>query len=203
MNHSGTIPDSSQLGAFFYAAGLLDSAEREQFEWSLERDPAVLDYTRRVLDLTTDWLLQRMDSSPRPSEAVKQRTLAAIDAAIGREQLLSDLAGESADGIVITDKHGLVRWVNCAFSLMCGYGLGELRGKKPGAVLQGPQSDAAAIARMRQAVRSAQPCREELINYHKNGSCYHVSIGINPILDSTGATRGFLAFERVLPSLRR
>ncbi len=85
---------------------------------------------------------------------------------------------------------------------MCGYGLRELRGKKPGAVLQGPRSHPAAIARMGDAIPQGKPCREELINYHKNGNAYRVSIGINPILDSKGIPRGFLAIEHEPPPVR-
>jgi PAS domain S-box-containing protein len=198
---AAVIPKNLQEQAFFYAAGNLTAGERVAFEAVMERDPAVMDFTREVLELATRWTLEELDWTERPSAKVKARTLAAIDSAIGIEQLLENFSGDLRDGVVLTGQDGLVRWVNRSFCLMCGYTLDELRGKKPGAVLQGPSTDPATVDRMRSAVSRGSSCCEELINYHKNGNPYRVAISINPILDSTGLPRAFVAIEReLLPS---
>ena len=82
--------------------------------------------------------------------------------------------------------------VNPAFSLMCGFTLDELRGRKPGSVLQGKLTDPASVSRLRQGILAGTPCREELINYHKDGHPYWVSIAISPILGPGGAPRGLV-----------
>jgi PAS domain S-box-containing protein len=99
----------------------------------------------------------------------------------------------------VTDAEGRVEWVNAAFTAMCGHDLTEIKGHKPGRVLQGPETDAAAVARIRAALAAHEPCHETLVNYHKDGSPYRVDVRINPILDEDGAPLQFVARERKLP----
>ena len=92
----------------------------------------------------------------------------------------------------------LVQWVNPAFIEMCGYSLDELRGKSLGPILQGEKTDRETAARMRRAVHEYQPCRETILNYHKNGDSYWVEIAITPILDDAGEPLWLVAREREL-----
>ena len=92
----------------------------------------------------------------------------------------------------------LVEWVNPIFSAMCGYSLDELRGKNLGPILQGAGTDRATADRMRQAVRACRPCRETILNYHKNGTPYWVEVAITPILDDAGQPLWVVAREREL-----
>jgi PAS domain S-box-containing protein len=82
---------------------------------------------------------------------------------------------------------------------MCGYSLEELKGHKPGRVLQGPQTDPSAVERIRNALGSRQSCRETLTNYHKDGTRYLADIRIAPILDDDGRPLWFVARERKVP----
>ena len=102
------------------------------------------------------------------------------------------------DGFVVTDPNGLIEWVNPAFTAMCGYSLEELKGRKPGQVLQGPETDPASVQRIREAVRDRLPCRETLANYHKDGTLYRVDVAITPILDDAGSPLWFVAREKEL-----
>ena len=81
---------------------------------------------------------------------------------------------------------------------MCGYTLAELRGRKPGQVLQGPDTDAASVTRIRTALHNRQPCHEQLVNYHKDGSRYRADIRLAPILDDANEPLYFVARERKL-----
>jgi hypothetical protein len=82
---------------------------------------------------------------------------------------------------------------------MCGHDLADLRGRKPGPLLQGPETDPAAVARIRAAVQARQACRETLVNYHKDGRAYRADIRIAPVLDDTGEPLWFVARERLVP----
>jgi PAS domain S-box-containing protein len=99
----------------------------------------------------------------------------------------------------MTGPDRLVQWVNPAFVEMCGYSLDELRGKSLGPILQGEKTDPVVAARMRRAVHEFQPCREQLVNYRKDGTPYWVDIEITPILDDAGAPLWVVARERELP----
>ena len=52
-------------------------------------------------------------------------------------KLLSLVANETDNAIVITDKDGLIQYVNQGFTKLTEYSLEEVRGKKPGHFLQG------------------------------------------------------------------
>jgi hypothetical protein len=51
---------------------------------------------------------------------------------------------------------------------------------------------------MRSALHARRPCRETLVNYHKDGSAYVVDIEITPILDEEQQPLWFVARERKL-----
>ena len=76
--------------------------------------------------------------------------------------------------------------------------LAELKGHKPGHVLQGPETDRVAVGRIRTALRERQSCRETVVNYHKDGSNYRAEVNIMPILDDAGEPLWFVARERKL-----
>jgi len=107
--------------------------------------------------------------------------------------LLSEFTDEM---VVLTDAEGRVEWVNEPFSRLCGFSLHELRGRKPGQMLRGPATDAAAVKRLHDAISGAGRCECEVINYKKDGSPYRVAISLGPIVKEDGALEGFLAVER-------
>ena len=85
---------------------------------------------------------------------------------------LSLVASATDDLVIITDAEGRTEWVNEAFTRRTGYSLEEIRGMKPGSLLQGGGSDAGAIMRIRESLRRNEPVREELLNYSKSGEPY-------------------------------
>lgn len=139
--------------------------------------------------------------SPRvagPSAEVRERVMERIGSRPERlvEPAAPGIRLESGEALVIADPEGRVQWVNDAFTALCGYSIEELRGRKPGALLQGPLTDAGVARRMSQSIRKAEFCVEEILNYHKDGSPYWVEVTITPILDSSRHPRGFMALER-------
>jgi PAS domain-containing protein len=73
-------------------------------------------------------------------------------------------------------------------------------GRQAESLLQGPQTDQAAQARMRMAVAGGRSCTEEIVNYHKDGHPYWVRLMINPLCGPDGVVRGFLAVEQQVPN---
>jgi PAS domain S-box-containing protein len=104
--------------------------------------------------------------------------------------------------LVATDAAGRIHWVNANFSAMCGYSLDELRGRKPGEVLQGCDTDPATVGRIRESLRAGRSCRETIINYHKDGGAYRAEVSISPIMDEeNGRAVYFVARERKLAAV--
>lgn len=116
-----------------------------------------------------------------------------------QEATLRQIGEHIADPFVVTDARGRTRWVNRAFVDLCGHQVDELEGKKPGRVLQGPGTDARTVERVRAAVTAGEPCDATLLNYHKDGHSYWVSVQIRPLVDRHGRLTHFFAIERELP----
>ena len=108
------------------------------------------------------------------------------------------LAIEPDEGLVLTDPQSNTLWVNEAFSRMCGYSLQEVLGRKAESLLQGPNTDQGAKERMRKAIAGGRNCREEIVNYHKDGHPYWVRLMMNPLYGPDGVVRGFLAVEQLV-----
>ena len=100
------------------------------------------------------------------------------------------------EGIVVTDKDGLVEWINDTLTEMCGYTLEEVRGRKLGPMLQGQLTDPQAVQNMRDAIQHNRYITQEILNYHKNGTPYWVSLTISPVMDSESQVRSYIAIER-------
>ncbi|GAT35024.1 PAS domain S-box-containing protein [Terrimicrobium sacchariphilum] len=113
-----------------------------------------------------------------------------------RSRVLERIDAEPAR--VETDSAGRIVAINPAFTGLCGYTFPEIRGKKPGSLLQGPETDPAVVDILRQAIRQGEACVVRLVNYHKDGSTYHVEISLEPIHDEAGKITGFRAAERKL-----
>lgn len=182
------ISDVLQDRAAQYVSGAMPAAEREAFEVLLDFDPALGAHVAALQEAAALSLF-----APRPALTVPPATL--------RDRILAAAATtpqDCPDAFVVTDATGGVVWINAAFTAMCGYSLAELQGRKPGHVLQGRDTDAATVARLRVAVAERRPCREQLINYHKDGHAYRADVRITPILDDDAQPLYFVARERVL-----
>lgn len=108
---------------------------------------------------------------------------------------LSLVASQSTNGVIITDIHGRFEWVNAGFTKISGWELAEVKGKKPGEILQGQQTDKATIEIMRNAIQQREGFDVEILNYDKAGRPYWIQIICNPLIDANGEHTGFMAIE--------
>lgn len=197
-NQVAEISEELQTQACIYVTGAMTAEERVEYEILMERQPALLAYTTKLQEVAAAVLLESLPPVQSTSPNLKARVLQSIDVKLEVEQFVSTYLQDPSEGALFTDAAGYVQWINPAFTRMCGFTLDELRGRKPGAVLQGKLTDPAGISRLREAIRAGMSCREELINYHKDGHPYWVAIAINPIVGPNGAVRGFMALESEL-----
>lgn len=181
------IDEHLQEEAALYASGVMSQCERETFELLLPFNSELRSLTDSLQEAVVTALLAGARLSNAPSAGLKARIFAAIE---GRAQQTQH------EALVMAGPDALVQWVNSEFTAMCGYSLDELRGKKLGPILQGALTERDAAERMRNAVHSAQPCSETLINYRKDGSHYRVSIEITPLFKPDGGLRCYVARER-------
>ena len=108
---------------------------------------------------------------------------------------LSLIARKTTNGVVITDAQGLTEWVNEGFTNMTGYSLAEIAGKKPGAILQGPDTDPVTVERISAKLKAGQPFTIEILNYKKTGEKFWINKEITPILNQAGDIFKFIAVQ--------
>lgn len=108
---------------------------------------------------------------------------------------LSLVASATDNFVVITDRTGCTEWVNNAFTARTGYTIDDLRGRKPGQVLQGPDSDLGTVRAIGQAIRDGRSIEAELVNYTRDRAPYWVQVQITPIRDPAGEVERFVAIQ--------
>ena len=112
-----------------------------------------------------------------------------------RFKLLSLVADETDNSVIITNAEGLIEYVNPGFQRMTGFTFEEVKGRKPGQVLQGKLTDPSSIARIREKLHAREPFYEEILNYSKDGEPYWISLSINPIFDTNGRLERFISVQ--------
>lgn len=114
---------------------------------------------------------------------------------VEQTKLLSIIAEKTDNAVIITDYNGYVLWVNQGFTHISGYTLEEVKGKKPGSILQGEATNPDTVARIRKKLQEKVSFREEILNYHKNGTPYWIQLNITPVLNEKQEITHFIAFE--------
>jgi diguanylate cyclase (GGDEF)-like protein/PAS domain S-box-containing protein len=109
--------------------------------------------------------------------------------------LLSVAFDAAANGVVITDRDGLITWVNPAASRMTGYAAHELVGQRP-SVLKSGRHDAAFFAGLWATVTAGRVWQGAIVNRRKDGSEYHEEQTIAPVHDRRGDITHFIAIKQ-------
>jgi PAS domain S-box-containing protein len=122
-----------------------------------------------------------------------------IERSWGEEEVrLRDRAmASSRHGIVITDAlqpDNPVIYANPAFERLTGYSAAEAQGRNC-RFLQGPETDAATVAELREAVAARQEASVVLLNYRKDGTRFWNDLTIAPVRDEAGRATHFVGLQ--------
>ncbi len=122
----------------------------------------------------------------------------------GEEQLLLQSAALecAANGIVITDIHGKIVWVNPAFTESTGYTADEVLGKNPRLLKSGKQ-DQSFYQEMWATILAGKVWRDTVINRRKDGTLNREDMTITPIRDRFGNITHFVAIKQDIPELEQ
>ena len=101
----------------------------------------------------------------------------------------------ASNGILISDRKGLILWVNAAFTRMTGYALEEVIGKNPN-ILKSNEQDRHFYETLWSTVLSGNTWTGELINRRKDGTLYFEKQTITPLKDAQGAITHFIAIKQ-------
>jgi len=131
-------------------------------------------------------------TAPKPESRASDERLRAQEA---EQRKLALVAARTDNAIVVTDAQGYIEWVNHGFTRSTGYSSAEVRGRKPGSFLQGPETDPRTVAYIRECLRRGEGFSTEILNYRKDGRKYWVSIEVQPVRDESGRITNFMAVE--------
>jgi Amt family ammonium transporter len=118
-----------------------------------------------------------------------------LTSGLSDSELIALVASKTTNAVIITTPNGLILWVNDGFCQLTGYAPDEVVGRRPGDLLQGPETDPGTVQMIREHLRRGEAFKTEIINYTKDKRPYWIAIDCQPIKDATGATRFFMAIE--------
>lgn len=101
----------------------------------------------------------------------------------------------AANAIVITDRNGIIEWVNPAFTTLTGYPATDVIGQSI-RLLRSDKQDQSFYAELWTQILAGKPWRGRLINRRKDGSLYHEEMTITPVADENGAIQRFIAIKQ-------
>jgi PAS domain S-box-containing protein len=116
--------------------------------------------------------------------------------------LLSRAMEQTADSVVITDREGLIEYVNPAFEATTGYSREEALGKTP-RILKSGKHDWDFYKMLWASILEGQPFRGTLVNRKKTGELYWAEQTITPIKDHAGNITHFVSVLKDVTELRK
>jgi len=139
---------------------------------NLARLPAAVDRALREYEAAREF---------RRTEAERARVVAAVE--------------QSHEAVVITDREGVILYVNPAFTLTNGFTLEEALGQTP-RIMKSGRHDDAFYAEMWRQILAGQPWNGQIVNKRRDGSFYDCEVAITPVLDAHGHIVNFCGIQR-------
>ncbi|MBD9484931.1 PAS domain-containing protein [Pseudomonas sp. PDM14] len=113
-------------------------------------------------------------------------------------KLLQLVIDASNDGIVVAEQEGddnILIYANAAFERLTGYASDDIL-YQDCRFLQGEDRAQPAVAVIRQAVLSHQPCRQVIRNYRKDGSAFWNELSITPVFNDGDQLTYFIGIQK-------
>ena len=107
-------------------------------------------------------------------------------------QILSSALEQTADLVMITDRDGVIEYINPAFTAITGYTREEIAHKKPNILASG-KHDSVFFASLWDTILKGDSFSDIFINKRKDGSIFYEEKTITPIRDPQGQITHFVA----------
>jgi diguanylate cyclase (GGDEF)-like protein/PAS domain S-box-containing protein len=157
--------------------------------------PELFALKRDGSELPVDIAISPLTLDGKPHAVVSLRDVSRQTQANQQLRILSVAIDAAASGVVITDKRGVIVWVNPAACRMTGYGVEELVGQ-PTALLKSGRHPPEFYAQLWKTVLSGVTWQGAIINRRKDGSEYHEEQTIAPVADRAGEVTHFIAIKQ-------
>jgi PAS domain S-box-containing protein len=110
-------------------------------------------------------------------------------------RLKSTALEAAANAVVITDREGVIQWVNPAFGELTGYSSAEAVGHRPKDLVLSGKQDASFYRVLWDTILSGKVWSGQLVNRRKSGELYDEEMTITPVLDEGRRVMSFIAIK--------
>jgi len=157
------------IGLFIIISDITQRKEAEALilNYQTELEQTVKKRTSELVSLN-EGLIQEINDRKRAEQELRK---------------LSSVVEQAADHVLITDKNGIIEYVNPAFEVSTGYTKKEVIGLSPN-FLKSESSDPELSKELWETVLQGKTYRGVTINKKKDGSLYYESMTVTPLLDS-------------------
>ncbi len=104
----------------------------------------------------------------------------------------------AANPMVLTDRDGVIQWVNPAFSRLTGYSAEEAVGSNPGELVNSGVHDEAFFREMWRTILAGEVWDGEITNRRKDGTLYREHQTVTPVRNAEGEITHFIAVKQDL-----
>lgn len=117
-------------------------------------------------------------------------------------QLLSLVANETDNAVIISNSDRHIQYVNRGFERMTGFNAAEVSGHKAKEFLIGPRTNADTYKRMEAELEAPNAFYDEIEIHCKNGASLWISVTSNPVIDKNGKHTGYIAILADITSVK-
>lgn len=115
---------------------------------------------------------------------------------------LSNAVEQTADSVILTNKKGIIEYVNPAFEMTTGYSREEALGKTP-KILQSGMHEKSFYDHLWKTILNGETFRGTIVNKKKNGEFYWSQQTITPMKDDAGNITNFVSVLKDITELRQ
>lgn len=109
-----------------------------------------------------------------------------------RLRMLSMVAQEAKNSVVICDAASKILYANPAFEYLTGWNPEEAVGHIPFELFFGEDTDSQGREALKQAILKRRAVSCDLLQYHRDGSTHWVRSSLTPIIDDAGTCKNFV-----------
>ncbi|TLS69013.1 PAS domain S-box protein [Mariprofundus erugo] len=117
-------------------------------------------------------------------------------------RMLSKSVEAAGEVVLITDSHGMIEYVNPAFTRVTGYEAAEVIGEKP-SILKSDAQDPKFYRDMWQTITRGDVWRGTMVDRRKDGSYYPALMTVSPIHNDQGEISHFVSLQQDMTEYRR
>jgi PAS domain S-box-containing protein len=139
--------------------------------------------------------VQSVLANRKRGEKIKEQVLK-ISASEIELKKLSLIATKTKNGVIISDQHGKIEWVNDSFTKSTGYSIDDILGKKPKDFLQRLDVDSKVQKQLSNALSKKENVEVKIVNFTKDGLPYYNLIEIIPVFDDEGKHINFISLQK-------